>query len=87
MTDQTQQPIPQSNALAEASSDSLAELLNRDPEGYTKKDLALVIEGLRQQRVRWAASEAEKASRPKERAVRGPAKQLQLPVSSGDLDL
>ena len=81
------QPIPQSFALAEASPDSLAELLNRDPESYTKRDLAVVVDGLRAQRARWAASEQEKASRPKERAIRGPAKQLALPVSSEDLDL
>ena len=70
--------VPQSNALAEASPDSLAELLSRDPEGYTRQDLDRVIAALRQQRERMAvASAAAQASgtagKPRgPRAVSGP---------------
>jgi hypothetical protein len=39
--------IPQSNALAEATADSLDELLNRDPERYSKLDRQRAIAGYR----------------------------------------
>lgn len=51
--------IPQSPALAEASPESLAELLSRDPEGYGRQDLDRVIAAMRQQRERQAASAAQ----------------------------
>lgn len=50
--------IPQSSALSEASPDSLTELLSRDPEGYTRQDLDRIISLMREQRVRWEATEA-----------------------------
>ena len=50
--------IPQSNALVEATPDSLAELLSRDPEGYSKQDRGRIIEALRAQRIKWQESEA-----------------------------
>lgn len=51
--------IPQSPALAEASPESLAELLSRDPEGYGRQDLDRVIAAMRQQRERQAAGAAQ----------------------------
>jgi hypothetical protein len=60
--------------LTEARTDSLAELFSRDPERLTEIDLGRLIESLREQRSRWAAAEAEAASRPKGvRAVKTPA--------------
>lgn len=51
--------IPQSNALREASEgDSLAEVMARDPEGYSRQDRDRIIEALRAQRARIAAAEA-----------------------------
>lgn len=44
--------IPQSNALSEATTDSLAELFSRDPEGLTRQDRDRIIESLRAQRAR-----------------------------------
>lgn len=57
--------LPQSNALAEASPESLAELLSRDPEGYQQQDLARIVAWLREQRERWAKTEAEAKANPK----------------------
>lgn len=55
--------LPQSQVLAEATTDSLSVLLSRDPEGYSSQDLAQVKAALRAQRARWQASEAEKPAR------------------------
>lgn len=58
--------IPQSLALREASPSSLDELFSRDPEHYSTQDLDRIVHALREQRERWAKTEAE----PKSRAVR-----------------
>ncbi len=50
--------IPQSTALAEATTDSLATLFSRDPEGLSKQDRAQIITALREQRGRVAAADA-----------------------------
>jgi hypothetical protein len=47
--------LPQSNALAEATPESLAELFSRMP---TPADMPKLIAELRAQRARWAAAEA-----------------------------
>jgi hypothetical protein len=52
--------IPQSNALAEASPESLSELMSRDPEGYQSQDIKRIVAELRAQRERWARAEGEK---------------------------
>ncbi len=49
--------IPQSQALAEADSNSLSELFSRDPEGYTRQDLDNVISEYRQRRINWDIAE------------------------------
>lgn len=78
--------IPQSTALAEASTDSLAELLSRDPEGYQRQDLTSIITALREQRVKWQASEA--ASRDKPRRAGSSAKaELSASTSKTEGDL
>ena len=63
--------IPQSNALVEAGSgsESIAELLSRDPEGYTKQDRARIIELFRDQAKRWKQSETEKAAKGRSPSV------------------
>lgn len=71
--------LPQSNALAEASPDSLTELLSRDPEGYSKLDRSRIVAALREQRVRWQESEA--AGRP--RAARG-SKAVEVSAATSD---
>lgn len=50
--------IPQSNALAEASPESLGELLTRDPFGYSRQDRDRVVADLRAMRAKWALAEA-----------------------------
>jgi len=57
--------IPQSSALSEASVDSLAELMSRDPEGYTRQDLSRVVDALRAMRAKWEAAEAAAPSKPR----------------------
>jgi len=82
--------VPQSNALKEASVDSLAELLSRDPEGYSRQDLDRVIAAMREQRARMALANAEKAAQPGKprgpRAVSGP-QAIAGASSAEDLDL
>lgn len=80
--------IPQSEALAEAASDSLLELLSRDPFKFQRQDRDKVIAALREQRVRWEKSELEGASKPKATKVTSNAVQsLLAKKNSGDLGL
>lgn len=67
--------IPQSQALAEASTDSLSELFSRDPEGLSRQDRNAIVAALRAQRARVEAAEASGA---KPRAPGAP----KLPLSS-----
>jgi hypothetical protein len=78
--------IPQSTALAEASPDSLSELMSRDPEGFSRQDLDRLVEALRAQRVRWQAAEAEAQASGKRPNVRQP-KVTASPASASDLGL
>lgn len=50
--------IPQSNALAQASPESITELLTRDPMGYARQDRVRIIEHYRELRAIWAKAEA-----------------------------
>lgn len=68
--------IPQSEALAEATGDSLAELMSRDPEGLSRQDRDRIVEALREQRARIAAAEA--AGKPR----RGPGTAAKVPLAS-----
>lgn len=80
--------IPQSNALAEASADSLSELFSRDPEGLSDQDLFKVVTRLREARVTWKNSETAALSAPKEKkAVASKAASLIAKVNTGDLGL
>jgi len=78
--------IPQSNALAEATTDSITELFSRDPEGLKRQDRDRIIEFLRAQRARIEATDKVK---PAIRAAGTP----KLPLSSSakkdlsDMDL
>lgn len=70
--------IPQSTALREASeSDSLAEVMSRDPEGLSRQDRNRIIEALRAQRARIAAAEAAGTKVP-----RAQKKADKIPLSS-----
>jgi hypothetical protein len=51
--------IPQSHALEEARTDSLAEFMSRDPEGFTRQDRGRMVLVLREQRARWEATETQ----------------------------
>ena len=71
--------IPQSSALAEAGADSLDELLNRDPEGYSKQDRARVIAGYREYRAKLeraglqqAQAQADAPAKPKRKRKTAP---------------
>jgi hypothetical protein len=57
--------LPQSTALAEADTNSLAELFSRDPEGFSELDRRKLVQALRAQRERWLLAEAGKGPRPK----------------------
>ncbi len=74
--------IPQSTALAEAGagSESIAELLSRDPEGYTKQDRVRIVEIFRDQAKRWKQAEGEK----KQAKLAGP-KDSKTPKALQDL--
>lgn len=86
MSDVPQSPLlPQSPALAEATTDSLDVLMSRDPEGYSRQDLDKIVAAMREQRARLATSAAEpKAPRAK---PAGPGVSLKSSVGVGDLDL
>lgn len=51
--------VPQSNALAEATTDSLTELMSRDPEGYSRQDLGRIVQAMREMRVKWEAGQVQ----------------------------
>lgn len=90
MSEQTPKPptsplLPQSNALAEATTDSLDVLMSRDPEGYSRQDLDKVVAAMREQRERLAKSAAE-GPKPRAKAP-GVAVSLKTAVGVGDLDL
>ncbi len=93
MSEQTDVPasdgLPQSEALAEATLDSLAVLMSRDPEGYSRQDRDRICQALREQRARWEKVEAEGGSRRKSpKALRASeALALESPKSSGDVGL
>lgn len=70
--------IPQSTALAEATVDSLTEVMSRDPEGYSPQDRDRIIEALRAQRARIAAADAAGEKRPS-----GKAPKVQLGLAAG----
>jgi hypothetical protein len=62
--------IPHSDALAEATIDSLSELMSKDPEGLTRRDRDKIVDYLREQRKNFAIAEAQpKAKKPKAEKV------------------
>jgi len=78
--------IPQSSALAEASPTSLNDLINSDPERYSRADRDTMVAALRTQRKQWKLDEAAgKHKKAKKSNV------LQLssstPLTAEDLDL
>ena len=77
--------IPQSNALAEASPESISDLLSRDPEHYTPDDWLRVIGTYREQRERWAKAEAAGAKSIKQPKIAGPSAPQIAPGSPDDL--
>jgi hypothetical protein len=88
MTNETtnETPFPQSQALAEASIESLSDLFSRDPEGLTKIEFSRIIENLRVARVSWEA--AEKAGQtPKAKKVSEAGRTLLATKTPDALDL
>lgn len=81
----TEGRIPQSTALAEASPLSIAELLSRDPEGFSRQDRAVVVDALRRQRERWQAAEAAPKAPKQLKAV--DLKSLSTKATAQDLGL
>lgn len=78
--------IPQSTALAEATTDSLTELMSRDPEGYSKQDLERIVAVMREQRDRLASTAASTPVRAPRGAAKVPVS-LKSAVGIGDMDL
>ncbi len=72
--------IPQSDALAEATTDSLAVLFSRDPEGLSRQDRDAIIRALREHRARIASADA---SKPVKAARAAPGSKLPLAGSTG----
>lgn len=70
--------IPQSAALAEASVESLSDLMSRDPEGFSKQDIQRIIEVQRSARAKWEKMEAEEAASGKGKKERTKADTQQL---------
>lgn len=81
--------IPQSQALLEASTPSpeasLAEVMSRDPEGYSAQDRRVIIEAMRAQRARLEKAEAEGKLTP--RATKASELSKKAPRDAGDLGL
>lgn len=75
--------IPQSDALAEATTDSLSELFSRDPFGLSRIEFSRQIEALRAQRVKWEASDQAKP----QRAAKAAVKSLVASANAEDLGL
>lgn len=61
----TQQSPTNGNPLEEASPTSLEEYFSRDPEGFTKQDLEVVVKELRRMREKWKVEEASGATKGK----------------------
>lgn len=57
--------LPQSDALAEATTDSLSILFSRDPESLNKQDRDAIIRAMREQRIRVEAADAAGAKKPR----------------------
>ena len=80
--------IPQSDALAEASPESLSDLFSRDPGELGQGDLVRMIRELRKQRERWlAAGEDSEARRATPKAPRQAAKPVDLGQMGGGEEL
>jgi hypothetical protein len=79
--------IPQSQALAEATPDSLSELFSRDPTSYGPADWDRVIAEMRTQRKRWQEAEASGATRAPKGAKVKPVVAVPVVDSAADLGL
>ncbi len=89
MTGEATGEIPTSEALAEAgASESLLDLLSKDPFGLQRQDRDKVVAALRAQRVRWEEAEASGTSKVKSTKVTSNAVQSLLTgKKAGDLGL
>lgn len=79
--------IPQSAALEEADPGSLAELMSRDPEGFSAQDRGRIISALRADRARREKAEAEAGAGGKRAPRAGKGGPLELPPSASALGL
>lgn len=79
--------LPQSDALAEATIDSIAELLSRDPEGYSPADRQKVIQALREQRVRWEKAQQDAPAKASKTTAKAASLVGSIHKSVGDLGL
>lgn len=89
MTGETVGEIPSSEALAEAgASESLLDLLSKDPFGLQRQDRDKVVAALRAQRARWEEAEAQGGNKVKATKVTSNAVQsLLTQKKAGDLGL
>ncbi len=83
--------IPLSKALEEASPDSLSELLNRDPEGYSRQDRGRIVAAYREMRERMESAAAKSAVTSHQSGGGSARKKIAgvvaSPVSAEELDL
>lgn len=78
--------IPQSTALAEASPESLADLMSRDPQGFSRLDRDRIVEAYRLQRKRFAEADQEASSSGKRVSLPKAAKAPLPSISSANPD-
>ena len=79
--------IPQSSALAEATSESLDDYMSKDPETLTESDLVAIVERLRAMRVKWEAAEAAGTAKGRGQRVASGPKATASQQSADDLGL
>jgi hypothetical protein len=68
--------LPESDALAEASEQSLSYYFSKDPLHLSDIELGKLVQELRAKRALWAASEASGAAKGRSKTVAGKAASL-----------
>jgi hypothetical protein len=78
--------LPQSTALSETETGSLAEAMSRDPEGLSRQDRDRIVEALRAHRQRLQIAEATAVKAPRAAKISVPLT-MKAGQNPEDLDL
>lgn len=65
----TPSSIPQSDALQEASQETLSDLLSRDPESYSKSDITKIVSELVSASKKWLQQDLSGEAKPKRKSA------------------